>query len=280
MSTTTSDGDLMPTDGEALISIIGVKLKLGDNQVLDGVDLVVRDRVRSGQVTGQVVSLLGPSGVGKTRLLRIIAGLDAPDAGAVLGPKGVPLHAGSVGVVFQDYPLLRHRTALGNLIIAGQAGGLHADAAHKRAQHLLKRFGLDGRQRHYPAQLSGGQRQRVAIAQQLMVPRALLLMDEPFSGLDPVASTEVMALISEVAHMDEFNTIMLVTHDLRAAMAVSDTLFVLGRERDAQTQPRSGARVRATYDLVARGLAWHSDVEDLPAFTALARDLRALFPRL
>src|SRR5262249_55242809 len=156
-------------------------------KILDGVSFEIIDRLRAGVVTGQVVSLLGPSGVGKTRLLRIIAGLDAPDAGTVLGKDDTPLPAGSVGVVFQDYPLLRHRTVEDNLEIAGKIGGLDADDARKRTRELLKTFGLTERASFYPAQLSGGQRQRAAIAQQLVVPRQLLLMDEPFSGLDPAA---------------------------------------------------------------------------------------------
>src|SRR4051812_35409093 len=102
------------TYGEVLLQVKGVSLKLGGQPVLENVNFEVRDRIRPGVCTGQVVGLLGPSGVGKTRMLRIIAGLDAPDSGSVLGLKGVPLEAGQVGVVFQDYPLLKHRTVQGN----------------------------------------------------------------------------------------------------------------------------------------------------------------------
>src|SRR5207237_10362557 len=94
-----------------------VGLRLGDHQVLDKLSFKVVDRVRPGQITGQVVGLLGPSGVGKTRLLRLVAGLDAPDTGVILGPASQPLHAGAVGVVFQNYVLLRHPTVIDNLIV-------------------------------------------------------------------------------------------------------------------------------------------------------------------
>jgi NitT/TauT family transport system ATP-binding protein len=264
---------------DILLDVSKIRLTLGETLVLDDLSFQVVDRVREGTVTGQVVGLLGPSGAGKTRLLRIIAGLDAPNAGTVRGKDGALLPAGSVGYVFQDYPLLQHRTVRGNLELAGKIGGLDAAAAHKRATELLETFHLADRGAFYPAQLSGGQRQRVAIAQQIMRPRQLLLMDEPFSGLDPAALDRVMKLIVEVANLDELNTIVLVTHDIRAAMAVSDTLHMLGHERK-DGQPVPGARVLWSYDMVERGLAWHADVEDLPEFAALETEIKRRFVEL
>ncbi|MCC6898068.1 MAG: ABC transporter ATP-binding protein [Polyangiaceae bacterium] len=266
-------------DGDKIIDVEDVSQRLGENQILKGVSFAVRDRVRPGTVTGQIVGLLGPSGVGKTRLLRIIAGLDAPDTGKVTGPSGKPTSAGEVGVVFQNYPLLKHRTVLGNLLIAGAANGLAADAAKKKAGDLLSRFGLDARASYYPAQLSGGQRQRVAIAQQLVRQKTILLMDEPFSGLDPESLGNVMSLLVDVANMDELNTIIVVTHDIRAAMTVSDTLFMLGRD-DPKATPPAGAKIQKTYDLVAEGLAYRSDLEQDPKFLALEQEIRAAFQKL
>ena len=269
-----------PTKGDVLLSVQNVSLRLGGAPVLAGVSLEVKDRIRPGVTTGQLVGVLGPSGVGKTRLLRIIAGLDAPDSGEVRGPKGTPLESGSVGVVFQNYPLLRHRTIQKNLEIAGSAGGLRGKALHDRAKYLLDRFGLTERAKYYPAQISGGQRQRVAIAQQLVVPRQLLLMDEPFSGLDPATLDEVIQLIIEVANLDELNTIAVVTHDIRAAMIVADTLFMLGRERSEGGGPIPGAKVQMSYDLVERGLAWQPDIERLPSFGPLEKEIKDRFKLL
>jgi polar amino acid transport system ATP-binding protein/sulfate transport system ATP-binding protein len=270
----------MDGQGEILLQVEGVSLRLSDLQVLEGLTFQVRDRVRPEATTGQVVSLLGPSGVGKTRLIRIIAGLDQPDSGSVRGRGGAALEAGSVGVVFQNYLLLRHRTVSGNLLLAGRIAGLSDAEARHRAETLLARFGLGTRGDAYPAQLSGGQRQRVAIAQQLMGRKTLLLMDEPFSGLDPAALDNVIALINEVAHTHEHNTIMLVTHDIRAAMTVSDTIYMLGRDRGQGGQVASGARVQATYDLVQHGLAWREGAQDLPEFAALEREIRGRFKTL
>ncbi len=268
------------TRGEVLLDVKALKLTLGGSLILDGVSFEVIDWVREGTTTGQIVSLLGPSGVGKTRVLRILAGLDAPNSGAVLGKDGKPLEAGSVGVVFQDYPLLRHHTVEGNLELAGAIGGLDGAESRKRTKELLKVFGLTERASFYPAQLSGGQKQRVAIAQQLVVPRQLLLMDEPFSGLDPAALEDVMKLLVDVANLHELNTIVVITHDIRAAMAVSDTLYMLGRDRKPDGTLIPGARIQATYDLVELDLAWKADVQSLPTFVALEREIKAKFRTL
>ena len=259
--------------GEVLLEVRDVALRLGNNQILDKLSFEVRDRVRPGAVTGQLVGLLGPSGVGKTRLLRLIAGLDRPDAGVILGPKSQPMAAGTVGVVFQNYVLLRHRTVMGNLVTAGVVNGMSRAEAKDKASHLLERFGLADRGSFYPAQLSGGQRQRVAIAQQLVHQKPLLLMDEPFSGLDPVALQGVIKLVAEVAHTHEHNTIIIITHDIRAAMLVSDTLLLLGRDRTPEGKIVPGAHIQQSYDMVERGMAWRDDLERDPQFPAMEREL-------
>jgi len=273
---TTAAAATAPGD-DVLLDVRDVWQKLGPSQILEGVTLQVKDRVRPGLVTGQVVALLGPSGVGKTRLIRIIAGLDRPDRGHIAGVRGCALPAGSVGVVFQNYPLLRHRTVFANMVVAGVANGLGRDEARGKAHELLKRFGLEERQDAFPAQISGGQRQRVAIAQQLMRQKQLLLMDEPFSGLDPAALDDVIHLLIEVANMDELNTIMVVTHDIRSALVASDTLFMLGRARTPEGQVTSGARIDRTYDLVQEGLAWRPGVERDPKFRDVEHEVKDRF---
>jgi ABC-type nitrate/sulfonate/bicarbonate transport system ATPase subunit len=269
-----------PAGDDVLLDVRDVWQKLGGNQILEGVTLQVIDRVRPGQVTGQVVALLGPSGVGKTRLIRLIAGLDPPDRGHICGVRACALPAGSVGVVFQSYPLLRHHTVLGNMMVAGIANGLAREEAKAKALRLLERFGLDQRADFFPAKLSGGQRQRVAIAQQLMRQKQLLLMDEPFSGLDPAALDDVIKLMVEVANMDELNTIVVVTHDIRSALIASDTVFMLGRERAADGRITSGARIKHHYDLVAKGLAWRPGIEREPQFRELEAEVKEHFRSL
>lgn len=102
-------------------------------------------------------------------------------------------------------------------------------------------------------------------------------MDEPFSGLDPQALEEVIRLVVEVAHMNELNTIILVTHDIWAAMLTSDLLLLLGRDRTPEGAPIPGARIRHSYDLVERGLAWRKQVDRDPRFLELEREIRERF---
>jgi len=264
-----------------ILQVSDVSLKLGGNTILRDVNIDIRDIHRPTQVTGQVVALLGPSGIGKTRLFRVIAGLDAPDTGTVLiGEDARPVQRGMVGVVAQHYPLFEFRTILSNLTVAGRQAGLSRDAANAKANQFLERFKLADRAHYYPAQLSGGQRQRVAIAQQFMCSEHFLLMDEPFSGLDPVAVERVRDLILEVASEHTLNTIIVVTHDIVAAMEVSDTLWLLGRDRDANGRVIPGAKIQGTYKLMDMGLAWQKGISSTPAFLALLNEIRERFHTL
>jgi polar amino acid transport system ATP-binding protein/sulfate transport system ATP-binding protein len=266
--------------GEVVFRAKDVSLRLGGNLILENVSFEIKDRVRPDKVTGQIVALLGPSGVGKTQLLKIIAGLNPPDKGAVTGLHDKPIEAGTVGVVFQNYLLLRHRTVMGNLVTAGVMNGMKRDEARTAGAALLKRFGLGERADFYPAQLSGGQRQRVAIAQQLVKQKVLLLMDEPFSGLDPSALDEVIKLLVQVRDMDELNTIVIVTHDIRAALAVADTVLMLGRERTSDGNVISGAHIKQTYDLVDLGLAYRDGISDTTPFHELETKIKDQFKAL
>ena len=267
--------------GATILKASDIWLTLGGNLILRDVDMEVRDIRRPGRATGQVVGLLGPSGIGKTRFFRILAGLDAPDRGQVLvGERQVPVERGMVGVVAQKYTVFQHRTVLSNLLVAGAQGGLSRTQARDKAMSFLKRFNLEPQAHRYPSQLSGGQQQRVAIAQQFMCSEHFLLMDEPFSGLDPIAVDRVAELIAEMATLHELNTIIVVTHDIAAAMEVSDTLWLMGRDRDEKGNVVPGARIQETYDLVERGLAWRKGVNTTPEFMDLLREILARFPGL
>jgi ABC-type nitrate/sulfonate/bicarbonate transport system ATPase subunit len=105
-------------------------------------------------------------------------------------------------------------------------------------------------------------------------------MDEPFSGLDPINKHHACALIAEVSRMHEQNTILIVTHDIREAVKVSDTLWLIGRDRAPSGEPLSGSRIVESYNLIDRDLAWHPDIERTPAFAAFVRELEDRFHTL
>jgi ABC-type nitrate/sulfonate/bicarbonate transport system ATPase subunit len=232
----------------------------------------------------QIVSLLGPSGAGKTTALRIIAGLDAPTSGCVMitNGKGMrPVEVGDVGVVFQKYPLFEDLHVLNNLMIPAMHAGMSKTAAKEKALRYLDEFDLVKQGLAWPVQLSGGQRQRVAILQQLMKERHFIILDEPFSGLDPVNITNVINLITRVANQHTLNTFIIITHDVTSALAISNHIYLLGRERDEQGKPKLGSRVMKEYDLVAEGVAYQPNIEDLPRFAEIRKEIKLVeFPKL
>jgi NitT/TauT family transport system ATP-binding protein len=266
---------------DIILKATNVSLILGKNVILRDLNVEIRDIYRPGMVTGQVVGVLGPSGIGKTRLFRVLSGIDEPNTGSVLiGSDSKPVKRGMVGVIAQNYPLFEHRTVLGNLQLAARCTGLCREDAVAKAMAFLGRFGLEDRGDLYPCQLSGGQRQRVAIAQQFLCSEHFVLMDEPFSGLDLIAVDKVCKMISEVANADELNTVIVVTHDIAAAVAVADTIWLLGRDRDHEGHIIPGAKVKATYNLIERGLAWTPGITETTGFIDVVREIRGVFPSL
>lgn len=229
----------------------------------------------------QIVSILGPSGGGKTTLLRILAGLDKPDSGKVILKDGTmrEVRLGDVGVVFQRYPLFDDRTVLQNLIEPAKNGGLSREQAREKAFKFLEDFDLLQQASSYPLQLSGGQRQRVAIAQQLIQERRYIILDEPFSGLDPNNINKVIKLLKDVAGQHTDNTFIIVTHDITSALIISDTVCLLGKPNNGDE--KSGAFIVKHYDLIEEGLAYHPEIEDLPRFQAIRKEIKYVhFPSL
>ena len=261
---------------ESILTLRNISMQFGSEVVLRDISLDVLDVVRPGLSQGQVVGFYGRSGIGKSVLCRIIAGLLPPSTGTVtVASPPRPVCPGDVGFVQQRYPLFDHRTLLDNLLVA--AGRKHAPAEAKaRAEDFLTRFDLAPHRRKYPAQLSGGQRQRAAIAQQLLCSEHLIILDEPFSGLDIAMIDEVKKIIIEVTTLDELNTVVIVSHDLATTTALSDTLWLLGPERDAAGQCLAGATIskKHQYNLAEMGLAWQHGIQAKPEFVQLIEHLK------
>jgi len=178
---------------------------------------------------GEVVALLGPSGCGKTTLLRLIAGFERPDAGAIevagceVSGRGswVPPEKRRVGMVFQDYALFPHLTVAANI-----GFGLPRRARPGRVSELLSIVGLDALGTRYPHQLSGGQQQRVALARALAPAPELVLLDEPWSNVDPSLRESLRAEVTEIIRPLGV-TVVLVTHDREEAFSVADRIALM-----------------------------------------------------
>jgi ABC-type nitrate/sulfonate/bicarbonate transport system ATPase subunit len=268
------------TVGERLLTIDKVSVRY-DRPILEGVSGHIDNIRRDDRPQGQVVCLLGPSGIGKSQLFRCIAGLQRPSSGSVrLNGQQREVEPGEVGVVAQNYPLFNHRSVWGNLMLAARRHGRTDDQAREACLGLLEKFGLVDSAKCHPMMLSGGQRQRVAIAQQLLCSSHFLLLDEPFSGLDPLAKSAVCDTLIDVSTTHELNTLIVVTHDIESAIRISDTLWLLGRNRDESGVAVGGASIQQTIDLASLGLAWDRDIESRAEFRELAAALRARFATL
>ena len=186
---------------------------------------------------GELVALLGPSGGGKSTILRIIAGLESSDQGEVwLDNERVDhLHTRDrrIGFVFQHYALFRHMTVADNIAFGLDVRGVPKEKQRKRVGDLLDLMGLTGLDGRLPAQLSGGQRQRVALARALAPEPRLLLLDEPFGAVDAKVREELRRWLRNLH--DEFHTTSIfVTHDQEEAFAVSDRVLILNKGRVEQ----------------------------------------------
>jgi len=210
------------------ILLRSVTKKFGTQTVLNAVDFETD--------FAHTLALIGPSGGGKSTLLRLLAGLDAPDAGEILmdgnplprDEEPLRLHRSRIGIVFQAFNLFPHLSALGNVMLPlTEVHRFDAATARERAMDVLERFHLAEHASKQPAQLSGGQRQRVAIARALAVEPAFLLLDEPTSALDPEMTSEVLDVIAELRESGK--PIILVTHEMGFARCSADRVaFIAG----------------------------------------------------
>jgi len=209
-----------------IIDVKDVHKRFGNHEVLRGVDLTVQQ--------GEVVVIIGASGSGKSTLLRTINNLESIDSGEIW-VSGIPVHEPKqadhvhrhIGMVFQQFNLFPHLTALGNATLAlRKVKKLPKKDAEARALESLVKVGLAEKANSYPAQLSGGQQQRVAIARALAMEPKIMLFDEATSALDPELVGEVTTVMRKLA--DEGMTMMVVTHEMGFARDTADRVVFVG----------------------------------------------------
>ncbi|MEU0544515.1 ATP-binding cassette domain-containing protein [Nocardia sp. NPDC005978] len=195
------------------VSITGLHKAFGEKVVLDGIDLTIR--------RGEFVVLLGPSGTGKTTLLRLLTGLELPDAGQVLVPAART-------TVYQEPRLIPSKRVLANVVV-GQRRSRQVREAGLRA---LAEVHLDGKARQWPATLSGGEAQRAALARALVREPELLLLDEPFAALDALTRLQMQDLVGDLVARHR-PAVLMVTHDVDEAVRLADRVLVLDNGRFA-----------------------------------------------
>ncbi len=198
------------------LRVQNLTISYGHEPVLEGVSLTIEE--------GEFVSLVGPSGSGKSSILRAVIGLQEPLAGTV----ETGISDAQIGILFQDDALLPWKTVRENAMLGLKFRGTERAQAFAEADALLERLGVAEFGDRFPRQLSGGQRKRVALAQVLAVKPKLLLMDEPFASLDAIVRARVLKDVLALVECEGI-TVFMVTHDLGEALSVSDKVYLLSQ---------------------------------------------------
>ncbi|HWV21356.1 MAG TPA: ABC transporter ATP-binding protein [Devosia sp.] len=203
----------------ARLELKSLRKSFGPTDVLGDIDLSVQP--------GEFVSILGPSGAGKSTILHLLTGTSTPDAGHMLF-DGQPLTPAQHRFAFmpQGDALMPWRRIIDNATLGLEVQGLGRQAARARVTPLFAEFGLAGFENHYPAQLSGGMRQRAALLRTVVQQRPMLLLDEPFGALDALTRAQMQRWLADMWTRHRW-TVLLITHDVREAVLLSDRVYVL-----------------------------------------------------
>ncbi|CAH1190178.1 Vitamin B12 import ATP-binding protein BtuD [Paenibacillus plantiphilus] len=208
------------------IEVRGLKKQFGDFQAVNDVSFEIEK--------GHLIGLLGPSGGGKTSILRMLAGLESPSSGDIIfhGKRvnDLPPQERGIGFVFQNYALFKHMTVYDNVSFGLKVKGQSKEFIRERVMSLVELTGLKGFEHRYPHQLSGGQRQRVAFARALAPEPQLLLLDEPFAAIDAKIRTELRTWLKDMIERVGITSIF-VTHDQEEAIEVADEIMIINKGR-------------------------------------------------
>jgi polar amino acid transport system ATP-binding protein len=240
---------------------VGYKDKNGkDKQILKDVTIVEKDIVRDGHAsTGQTIAFIGRSGRGKSTLFKALTGLLLPTSGQVLitdfktadKTDAKQVSEGDIGFVDQKYTIFRHKTVYQICQYALRKSTLSKQEKESLITEYLTDWGLMEHKDKYSGELSGGQRQRTAIIEQMLTSKHFMILDEPFSGLDVGNIEKVKQSFNRILSADEYNTIIFSTHDIRLAVELADSIYIIGFP-----EGETVSTVVKHYDLKAMGLAW------------------------
>lgn len=235
------------------VEMVGIHKSYGDTAVLRDINLAFP--------TGVTSAVVGASGSGKTTLLRLINALVEPDRGTLRVAGESPpverleVYRRSMGYAVQGAMLLPHLSVFDNVALLARLEGWEAQRIADRAERLFEHMRLDqSLWSRYPAQLSGGQQQRVGLCRALMLEPGLLLLDEPFSAIDPITRSDLYAHFTDLQQLEAVSTV-LVTHDMREAVKLSSYLVILASGQVTQAGPTEEVLQAPANDYVARLLA-------------------------
>jgi polar amino acid transport system ATP-binding protein len=240
---------------------VGYKDKNGkDKQILKDITIVEKDIIRDGhESTGQTIAFIGRSGRGKSTLFKALTGLLLPTSGQVLitdfkttdKTDAKQVSEGDIGFVDQKYTIFRHKTVYQICQYALRKSTLTKPEKETLIKEYLTDWGLMEHKDKYSGELSGGQRQRTAIIEQMLTSKHFMILDEPFSGLDVGNIEKVKESFGRILSADEYNTIIFSTHDIRLAVELADSIYIVGFP-----EGETVSTIVKHYDLKAMGLAW------------------------
>lgn len=240
------------------IEVKGLTKSFGDFQAVQDVSFGIQK--------GQLIGLLGPSGGGKTSILRMLAGLESPTSGDIIihgnRVNDQPPQERGIGFVFQNYALFKHMTVFDNVAFGLKVKKLSKSAIRERVMSLIELTGLKGFEHRYPAQLSGGQRQRVAFARALAPEPQLLLLDEPFAAIDAKIRTELRTWLKEMIERVGITSIF-VTHDQDEAIEVADEIMIINKGRLEQKGSPWDIYKKPQTQFVAEFIGESTTIEDV-----------------
>ncbi|MBK6929992.1 MAG: ABC transporter ATP-binding protein [Saprospirales bacterium] len=257
---------------DVILQVENLSVVYDGKTIIKDINLVEKDTQRAGKIQGQTIAFVGRSGRGKSTLFRALTGMIEPATGKVLVPdiskyNGEAhtialkeVHEGDVGFVDQKYTLFRHKTVYQALHYAMRHAKLSEKEKKEKIDQHLAEWGLEKVRNQYPNELSGGQRQRTAILEQLLGTGTMMVLDEPFSGLDVGNIQNVKQAFELVNASHELNTLIFSSHDIELTVELADSIYVVGYPALDNGQRTNYGTVLQHFDLKKMGLAWKDEL--------------------